>query len=139
MTSKLVSALALVFLLTSPQIAAAQDLVSQLVGVWKRTDSVRQFVEGGESIKRPMRGVAIFTRGGLFAVTLEYSDDRKAPAGAVPTTEELAAMAKSSFFGSGTYKVEGDVVVLRYDFSSNPSWIGAERRATMKVADKVLT
>ena len=48
MTSKLVSALALVFLLTSPQIAAAQDLVSQLVGVWKRTDSVRQFVEGGE-------------------------------------------------------------------------------------------
>ena len=72
-------------------------------------------------------------------MTLEYADDRKAPAGAVPTTEELAAIAKSSFFGSGTYKVEGDVVVLRYDFSSNPSWIGAERRATMKVADKVLT
>ena len=48
-------------------------------------------------------------------------------------------MATSSFFGSGTYKVEGDVAVLRYDSSSNPSWIGAERRATMKVADKVLT
>ena len=137
MTSKLVSALALVFLLTSSQIAAAQDLAFQLVGVWKRTDSVRQLVEGGESIRRPMRGIAIFTRGGLFAVTLEYGD-RKAPAGAVPTNDELAAMAKSSFFDSGTYKVEGDVVVLRYDSSSTPSWIGAERRATMKVVDKVL-
>jgi hypothetical protein len=47
MTSKLVSALALIFLVASSGIAAAQDLASQLVGVWKRTDSARQFVEGG--------------------------------------------------------------------------------------------
>jgi hypothetical protein len=137
MTSKLVSALALVITVTSSGIAYAQDLASQLVGVWKRTESVRQFVDGSEPAKRALRGVAIFTRGGLFAVTLEY-DGRAAPAGAAPTNDELAAMAKSSFFGSGTYKVEGDVVVLRYDSSLHPSWIGAERRATMKVADKVL-
>lgn len=139
MTSKLVSAFALVFLLTSSGIAAAQDLASQLVGVWKRTDSVRKSGDGGETIStRPLGGVAIFTRGALFAVTLHYND-RKVPAGAVPTDHELAELAKTSFFGSGTYKVEGDVVVLRYESCSIPSWIGAERRATMKVTDKVLT
>jgi Lipocalin-like domain len=138
MTSNLIGAAALLFLLTSSGLVAAQDLASQLVGVWKRTESVRQYVDGGEPVKRELGGVAIFTRGGLFAVTLYYAD-RKAPAGAVPTDEELAALARSSFSGSGTYKVEGDTVVLRYDSSSNPSWIGAERRATMKIADKVLT
>ena len=139
MTSKLACAVALIFLLTSSEIAVAQDLASQLIGVWKRTSAVRKYTESGYVAQpRELVGVAVFTRGGLFAVT-QHAAERKGPEGAVATDAEWAALARSSFFGSGTYKVEGDVVVLRYDSSSNPLWIGEERRATMKVADKVLT
>jgi len=143
MKSKLLGAIALLFLLTSSEIAAAQDLASQMVGVWKRTAYVRKYVDGGEMTKpvgENPGGIATFTRGGHFTVTL-LAEGRKAPAGATPTDAELAALFKTVFFGSGTYKVEGDKVILRYDSSSLPSWTGAERRITLVVSGngKVLT
>ena len=126
MTSKLVSALALVISLASPGIAAAQDLASQLVGVWQRNESVRKFVEGGEAKPAPVGGVAIFTRGGLFTVTLLWGD-RKAPAGPVPTDQELAALAKTSFFGSGHTKSKA--TLLSFVMIPVPSHRGSARSA----------
>src|SRR5262249_53035148 len=110
MTSRLASALALVFLLTSSEIAAAQDLASQLVGVWKRTSAARKSIESGSMAQpRDLGGVAVFTPGGRFVFT-QHAAERKGPAGAAFSDAEWAALARSSFFGSGTYKVEGDVV-----------------------------
>jgi len=63
------------------------------------------------------RGIAVFTRNGFFAFTLN----------------------RTGFFGSGTLRVEGDVVVLRYEVCSEREWIGQERQPTMQVANKVLT
>ena len=40
MTYRLVAAAALALLLASPAVAAAQDVASQMVGVWKRTGFV---------------------------------------------------------------------------------------------------
>jgi hypothetical protein len=141
MKSKLLSAIALLFLLTSSEIAAAQDLASQLVGVWKFTVVAQKYV-GNEELTKSWGenpgGMMSFSRGGYFINTM-HADGRKAPAGAKPTDAELAELFRTIFFGSGTYKVEGDKVILRYESSSAPSWSGTERRSTMAVSGKILT
>ena len=117
MKSKWLAAMVFSCLMMSSQIALAQDLASQLIGEWKQTSAVQKYAVSGAMNRRGPSGVAIFSRGGFFAFTLNATE----------------------FFGSGTFKVEGDVVVLRYEVCSNPSWIGQERRPTMQVTDKVLT
>ena len=83
-------------------------------------------------------GVALFTRGGHF--TWGFVDDgRKAPAGPIPSDVERVALYNTSAFGSGTYRVEGSTVSLRYDSSWNQSWTGTERKAQMQVSGKTLT
>ena len=117
MKSKWIAAMVFSCLMMSPQIALAQELASQLIGEWKQTGVVQKYAVSGAINRRGPSGVALFTRGGFFAFTLNGTE----------------------FFGSGTFKVEGDVVVLRYQVCSNPSFIGQERRPTMQVTDKVLT
>jgi hypothetical protein len=117
MKSRWFAAMAFLCVMTSSQIALAQDLTSQLVGEWKQTSAVQKHAVSGVMNRQAPSGVAIFTRGGFFAFTLDATQ----------------------FFGSGTFKVEGDVVVLRYEVCTDPSWIGRERRPTMRVADKILT
>ena len=46
---------------------------------------------------------------------------------------------KTSAFGAGTYKVNGDKVTLLYTTSGNQVWVGTERATTVQVSDKVLT
>jgi hypothetical protein len=112
MKSKSIGAVALLFLMMSSELALAQDMASQLIGVWRQTSIVRKYVETGEMVNRQgPGGVTMFVRGGFFA-------HRNDPA---------------QFFGSGTYKAESDVVVLRYQVSSDASWIGQERRVTMRI------
>jgi hypothetical protein len=117
MKTKWLAILAFSCLMMSSQIVLAQDLAGQLIGEWKQTSAAQKYVVSGAVKPRGLGGVAIFTRGGFFAFTLNATE----------------------FFGSGTFKVEGDVVILRYEVCSNPSWIGQERRPTMRVTDKVLT
>jgi hypothetical protein len=66
-------------------------------------------------------------------------DERKAPAGPMPSDPERIALWNSLAFGSGTYRVEGSAVFLRYDSSWNQSWTGTERKAEMQVSGKTLT
>jgi hypothetical protein len=138
----LVSTVVLGFLLlTLVYAAAAQDLATQLNGVWKHTSIVEKQLETGAITnmygEKPV-GLAVFTRGGHF--TWGYvSDGRKAPAGPVPSDSERIALYNSLAFGSGTYRVEGSAVFLRYDSSWNQSWTGTERKAEMEVSGTVLT
>jgi hypothetical protein len=117
MKSGLIGTMVLLFLTLSSEIALAQDLASQLVGVWKQTGAVDKYVESGAMRNRGPGGVAIFSRGGFFSHTFD----------------------KTGVFSSGTYKVQGDAVVLRVEMSSLPQLIGEERRPTMKIVDGVLT
>ena len=117
MKPRLIGAMALSFLTLSSESALAQDLASQLVGVWKQTGAVDKYVESGATKNRGPGGVAIFSRGGFFAHTFD----------------------KTGTFASGTYKAQGDAVVTRVETSSVPQLVGEERRPTMKIADGVLT
>jgi hypothetical protein len=111
--------------------ASAQDLANQIVGVWEwGTESTRKYVDGGDPQNRQIKGVAIFTKGGRFAV-MQYPADAKPPS----NDADLAALYRTTFFGSGTYKVEGNQVVLKYEVCGNPTWIGQERRPNLKITD----
>jgi hypothetical protein len=82
-------------------------------------------------------GTATFSRGGHFT-WIFIDDGRKAPPGPV-TDADRAALFNTLAFGTGTYKVEGDKVALRYDGSWNQAWIGTERVQTLQISGKVLT
>ena len=141
MKARSIGALALILVIGSSEIAEAADLASQLPGVWKRTSIVRKYVDS-DQVAKPLgdnpTGVAVFTSGGFFAMT-NAADGRKKFAGPEPTDSEAAALYKTAFFGSGTYKIEGGDVVLRYESSLDPSFVGAERRPKMAISGRVLT
>ena len=131
--TRLMGAFVFLGLLLTAGMASAQDLANQLVGVWQFGPSTRQY-DGGEKKDHPISGTVIFTKGGHFAV-MQHPTERKA----ATNDAELAALYRTSFFGSGTYKVEGDQVVLKYEVCGNPTWIGQERRPNFKAADKNMT
>jgi hypothetical protein len=57
----------------------------------------------------------------------------------VVTDAERIALYDTMSFGSGTYRVEGTTISLRYDTSSNQSWTGTERKTQPQVSGKTLT
>ena len=140
MTSKLVAAIALALLLASPAVAAAQDLASQLVGVWKRTSFVQKIVATGETSKpegENPTGMAIFARG--YFSWIFIADGRKSPEKFPPSDAERIYLYNTGYSASGTYKVNGDKVTLLFNASSFQAWTGTERVQTMQVSGKVLT
>jgi hypothetical protein len=141
MKRNLLPTVALCLALTLPQAVVAQDLASQLIGVWKLTSFVTKELATGETItpygERPS-GQYIFTRGGHFA-WIHVADGRKAAAAPAATEAERIALYETMGFGSGTYRVEGTTVSYRYDTSSMQSWTGSERTAQPQISGKVLT
>jgi len=141
MTFRLVGAAALALLLASPAVATAQDVASQMVGVWKRTGFVQKIVATGETSKAQgdnPSGMLIFSRGGHFT-WINIAGDRKSPASLPPTDAERLYLYNTSGSGAGTYKVNGDKVTILYTASSNQAWTGTERVTTVQVSGKVLT
>ena len=125
----LLSAASVALLLTLDHPASAQDAASQIVGVWKAVDISVKEVESGK-IDKPYgekpTAYFIYTRGGRFSWTF-VSENRKKPAGATLTDAERVELFKTMSFGTGTYKVEGNKVVYRYDSSWHQAWAGVER------------
>ena len=141
MTFRLVGAAALALLLASPAVAAAQDVASQMVGVWKRTGNVQKILATGETSKPEgdnPSGMLTFSRGGHF-MWIFIADGRKSPASVPPTDADRMYLHKTSGFGGGTYKFNGDKVTVVYTASANQAWTGTERAWTVQVSDKVLT
>ena len=139
--TRLVAAAALALLLGSPVVAAAQDVASQMVGVWKRTGNVQKILATGETSKpegENPSGMLTFSRGGHF-MWIYIADGRKSPESLPPTDADRIYLQKTSAFGGGTYKVNGDKVIVVYTASANQAWTGTERAWTVQVSDKVLT
>jgi hypothetical protein len=78
----LISAVALAFLLTLPRPAPAQDLASQLVGVWSLNSQVRKEVATGatqNNLGEKPTGHLIYTRGGFLRLPLSEPTARLPP------------------------------------------------------------
>ena len=141
MTRTFASAVALAFLLTLPQSAAAQDPASSVVGVWKLNSLVTKEVATGKTVHpfgEGTIGYAIYTRGGHF-MTINTGANRKAAAGASPTDAERVELFRTMSFTSGTYRQEGNKVISRYDQSWHQAWTGTERVGTFEITGKTLT
>jgi len=126
MKRTLISLAALAFLLTLAQPAPAQDLASQLVGVWKYTSiNVKEVATG--KISHPLgenpTGHIVYTKGGHVAFLL-VGDNRKAPAGTTATDAERISLFNTLGAASGTYKVEGNTILASYTASANQTWSG---------------
>jgi hypothetical protein len=130
-------AVALAFLLTWAKPAAAQDLASSIVGVWKMTSFTSKEMGTGKTIKlygeQPV-GYNMYTKGGrvlVFAVAAKPD----------PTDSERAELFKSLYAYSGTYKTEGNnKLVSHVDGSWNQSWTGTDLVRQVEITGtKVLT
>lgn len=141
MKRALISAVALAFLLTLPRPAPAQDLASQLVGAWRLNSQLRKEIATGATLatfgEKPT-GYIIYTRGGLLTFVIAGAD-RKAPASPNLTDAERIELFKTMSFGSGTYKVEGNKVLTRYDTSWHQLWTGRDLSAQIEIQGKTLT
>jgi Lipocalin-like domain len=141
MKRTLMSAVALAFLLTLPRPAPAQDLASQLVGVWNLSSQMRKEVATGateNTFGEKPTGHLIFTRGGHSTFTL-VGTDRKAPASPKLTDAERIELFKTMAFGSGTYKVEGNKIATHYDTSWHQIWTGRDISSQTEIKGKTLT
>lgn len=115
--------------LSVSQWAAAQDVASDIVGVWKAIDITRKETGSGKTEKpygdKPT-AYFIYTKGGNFS-WIQVAEVRQKPAGPVASGPERIALFDSMSFGTGTYKVAGNKVVYRYDSSWHQAWTGTER------------
>jgi len=141
MTRTLISAMGLAFILTWAQPAPAQDLASQLVGVWKFTSQSTKEVATGKMShpygEKPT-GHVVYTKGGHVAFVL-VGDNRKAPAGASTTDAERINLFNTMAAASGTYRVEGNTIIATYAASWNQTWTGISSKRQFEIVGSKLT
>jgi hypothetical protein len=142
MKRTLTSSVALAFLLTLAQPAAAEDLASSIVGVWKLTSFTRNDVGTNKTSKpfgeRP-GGYNVYTRNGHVLV-FGLAEGRRAPAKPDLSDAERIDLFKSMYAFSGTYKVEGNnKLVYHVDGSWNQSWTGTDLTRQVEIAGNKLT
>ena len=142
MKRTLTSSVALAFLLTLAQPAAAEDLAPSIVGVWKMTSFTLNDVGTNKTSKpfgeQPV-GYNVYTRNGRV-VTFAVAEGRKAPTKSDPSDAERIDLFKSMFAYSGTYKAEGNnKLVIHVDGSWNQSWTGTDLTRQVAIAGNKLT
>ena len=124
----LLTSMVLGVMFTSPVLA--NDLATQLVGVWKLTDVVQKEAGRTNVVNKPFgdkpSGMIHFTKGGHF-VWSTFGDQRK-PLANPATDSDRSALLDSMFVGVGTYTVENNSAVLTYSNTSNEVWRGTTRK-----------
>ena len=123
-----IAAAAFLILLTFAGPATAEVAASSIVGVWKMISLTTKEVASGKTDQpygpRP-GGYRIFTRGG-HVMSLLVSENRKTPAGRYVNNLDRAELFKSLSAWSGTYKLDGNKIVVVADAAWIPSWPGRE-------------
>ena len=122
-------AAAIALLATSGMAATAEDLASQIVGVWKLKNIERKELASGKAVKyfgKNPSGYLHFTKGGRW-ISEGFAEARKVPAAPELSDAERVALFKTMFAYAGTYKLEGDKLILAIDASWNQAWTGTNQ------------
>jgi hypothetical protein len=141
MKRTLISAAAVTFLLTWAQQTAAQDLASSIVGMWKYTGVTFKEVATGKITypygEKPT-GHIVYTKGGhvMFVVA---GDNRKAPTTPTFTDADRINLFNTMGAASGTFKVEGNSLILTYTTSWNQTWSGTTQKRQIEIVGNKLT
>jgi hypothetical protein len=141
MTRTLITAATLASLVTLPFPARAEDLASQIVGLWKYVSLATKEVASGKETKlfgdNP-KGYVLYTKSGRSMWVL-VGDNRAKPAGAAVTDAEAVGLFRTFASGSGTYKVEGKTLLATFDTSWNERWTGTTQKRYVEIAGNRLT
>jgi len=141
MKRTLISAVTLAFLLMLPEPSAAQDLASSIVGAWKLTSYARKELATGKTAatygERPV-GYAYYTKGGRSYI-FTMSQDRKKNEKVEPTDAERVELFKSMYAFGGTYKTEGNKLMINVDIAWIQSWVGTTQTYQVEIAGNKLT
>jgi hypothetical protein len=128
------------FMLALPTLSLAQDLTSAIVGVWKVVSIETKEVQSGK-VTRPLgdqlTGTFTFTRGGNFQ-GMVFRTDRNAPVASNATDAERVALFNSLVAYNGTYRIEGDKLVMSIENSHIQAWNGTDRTLTLEINGKRL-
>lgn len=136
----LIATIALAFVATLGQPAAAQDTTSSIVGVWKLTSFARKEVGTDKTVQvygEHPTGYRVHTRGG-HAFYMFFDANRKAPAGNVTDADRIE-LFKTMTAAGGTYKIEGNKVVFHADVSTGQSLNGRTLTYHFDIAGNTLT
>ena len=137
----LISAAAAAFVLTLAHLSAAQDLASQVVGVWKYTGVTNTEVASGK-IHKPFgdkpNGHFIYTKGGRL-LFLVVGGDRPKPVGPGVSDAEAIPLFRTLSAASGTYKIEGSVITTTYDSSWHQLWTGTTQKRKIEIVGNKMT
>ena len=96
----------------------------KLIGTWKVLSFENEFQDGSprRAVYGQPTGFIILTAEGRMAAIV-VGEGRK-PA---TTDEERAALLRTMFAYSGTYRLDGDKWITKVDVSWNPAWNGTEQ------------
>ena len=79
-----------------------------------------------------------FTRGGNFS-GMVFRTDRKPPVAPNATDAERVALFNSLVAYNGTYRTEGDKLVMKIESSHIQAWNGTERVLAIQISGRRLT
>jgi hypothetical protein len=121
--------------------AIAEDLSSQIVGVWKIVSNYNKEVATGKMnypLGQKPAGYIIYTKGGRVIFAL-VAGDRAKPAAGSATDAERVMLYNTLASGSGTYKVEGDTLTTTYDTSWLQTWTDTTQKRKITISGNRLT
>ena len=125
---------------TTPGTAAAQDVGSPIVGMWKYISNVQVETASGKVVKPygdKVSGYLTYTKGGRM-LWAHFGDNRPKPA--VPFTDaDRAKLFNTLSAGSGTYTTDGKTLTVTYDSSWNEIWTGTTGKRTFEIVGNKLT
>ena len=128
------------FVLPLAQPSTAQDLSSQIVGVWKFVSNTSKEVATGKVNQpygeKPM-GYSVYTKGGRVIFSL-IGDNRQRPAGASATDAERISLFNTLASASGTYKVEGNTLTSTFESSWHEMWTGTTQKRKISISGNKL-
>jgi hypothetical protein len=104
---------------------------AKVVGCWKLVSFETEYQATGQRVpimgKNPV-GYQIYTAEGR-SISVITGEGRRTPT----TDQDRSELWKSMLGGSGTYRVEGDNIVLKTDVSSVPAFVGTERVSSFRI------
>lgn len=105
---------------------------ARLTGTWRVISVDTEFQSSGKrepAFGPDPNGFFVFTPEGR-AMALVTAKDRQSG----NSLEQLAALCRTMMAYSGTFRIEGDTLVIDVDVSSNQAWTGGAQERFIKIA-----
>ena len=123
--------------------AAAQEhhaCAGPQLGTWKLQSFTTQYLETGQTVEsygaHPTGYLSYGADCRMYAIIVR--ENRKPPAGVVPTDVEKIELFGGVLAYAGTYTIDGDKVSHHVDVSWNEAWTGTSQVRQFKIDGKTL-